>query len=162
MRAGGIAAKPGDELWLAARERGQGILATVGPGGRPQMSNVLFVAGEPDGAAQERIVEVSTTAGRQKARNVRRNGWAALHVGLGHFWAWTVLEGSASVTPPVTASDDDRLQDLLRFYRRLYRSVDEVSLAEEMIADGRVLLRLRVERVYGLISRPRHDMTDGT
>jgi PPOX class probable F420-dependent enzyme len=162
VQADGIGAKSSDELWSAARERGQGVLVTVGPSGRPQMTNVLFVADEPDGATPERIVEVSTTAGRQKARNVRRNGWAALHVGLGHFWAWTVLEGSASVTPPVTAIDDDRLQDLLRFYRRLYRSVDEVPLAEEMIADGRVLLRLRVERVYGLISHPRHDVTDGT
>jgi PPOX class probable F420-dependent enzyme len=157
------AALSDDELWSAARERDQGILVTLGPGGRPQMSNVLFVAGEPDGSgAPERIVEVSTTAERQKARNVRRNGWAALHVGLGDFWAWAVLEGTASVTPPVTAVDDGLYLDLLQFYRRLYRSVDEASLGAELVADSRVLLRLRVERIYGLISRPRRDIADGT
>ena len=48
-----------DELWqLVAGER-QGVLATVAGDGRPQLSNVLYVADAGGG-----VVRMSTTAGR--------------------------------------------------------------------------------------------------
>lgn len=108
---------------------------------------------------------MSSSLHRQKVRNLQRNHWAALHVELGHFWAWTVLEGTAVVSDPPESIEDNRVAALLAFYRQLYKVIDEEALAREMVADSRVLLRLHVGRSYGNISQPRElpartDMTE--
>ena len=82
-----------DELWqLVAGER-QGVLATVAGDGRPQLSNVLYVADAGGG-----VVRMSTTACWVKARNLARDPRAALHVAGRDFWHYAVAEGSATLS----------------------------------------------------------------
>jgi PPOX class probable F420-dependent enzyme len=146
-------------MWSAATDRDQGILVTVGPQGHPQLSNVLYAADqEADGGY---IIEISSTVHRQKTRNLRRNDWAAMHIEFGHFWAWAVFEGAAEVSEPPESITDDRVAALLDFYRRLYDVIDEEALAREMVDDGRVIVRLRVRRSYGVLTHPR-DVAVGT
>jgi len=70
-----------DELWQVIAGSTHGTLATVGRDGGPQLSNILYV---PDAAA--RLVRISTTADRVKARNLSRDARAALYVVGVDFW----------------------------------------------------------------------------
>lgn len=70
-----------ERLWQLVASRAQGVLATINKDGSPQLSNVLYV---PDAA--DRLVRISTTADRVKARNLRRDPRAVLHVAGDDFW----------------------------------------------------------------------------
>jgi Pyridoxamine 5'-phosphate oxidase len=52
-----------DDLWRLVAAGRQGVLATVARDGRPQLSNVLYLAD-----AARRVLRISTTARRVKAR----------------------------------------------------------------------------------------------
>ncbi|HEY1515186.1 MAG TPA: pyridoxamine 5'-phosphate oxidase family protein [Solirubrobacteraceae bacterium] len=58
-----------------AAEHHQGVFATTGKNGRPQLSNVLDVW-DPE----HHTARISNTANRVKARNLRREPRASLHV----------------------------------------------------------------------------------
>ena len=75
-----------DDLWQLVEGERQGVLATVAGNGRPQLSNVLYVPGV-------RVVRMSTTADRVKARNLARDPRAALHVAGRDFWHYAVARG---------------------------------------------------------------------
>ena len=79
-------------------------LATVGRGGRPQLSSVCFLA-TADGT-----VQLSVDATRQKAKNMVANGKVALHIQDPEDWArYLEVRGDATVEP----DDDYVFADLL-------------------------------------------------
>ena len=57
---------------------------------------------------------VSITADRVKYHNLVRTPWAALHVSREDFYAYVVLEGSATVAPVAASPDDDTVDELVR------------------------------------------------
>jgi Pyridoxamine 5'-phosphate oxidase len=61
-----------DDLWRLVVAGRQGVLATVARDGRPQLSNVLYLAD-----AASRVLRISTTARRVKSRNLAREPRAA-------------------------------------------------------------------------------------
>lgn len=127
-----------------------GVLATVKRDGHPQLSNVMYVW---DGDA--RVARVTTTADRLKARILRRDPRAALHVGGDHFWAYAVLEADAEVTEPAQAPGDDVCRELLPIYAAFYGAQDEDALFARLVAERRLVVRLRATRIYGIaLERP--------
>lgn len=70
------------------------VLVTLKADGRPQLSNVNH-AYYPD----ERTVRVSITERRAKTRNMRRGPRVSYHVTSGDRWTYTVVEGTADLTP---------------------------------------------------------------
>jgi len=79
-------------------------LATVGPGGGPQMSTVLFLASE-DGT-----VQLSVNATRQKARNLVATPRVALHIlDAGEPSRYLELRGDATAEPDEDYVFADRL-----------------------------------------------------
>ena len=104
-----------DELWQLVAGGRQGVLATVAGDGRPQLSNVLYVADAGGG-----VVRMSTTAGRVKARNLARDPRAALHVAGRDFWHYAVAEGSATLSAVASASGDEACRELLAVHSALY------------------------------------------
>ncbi len=129
-----------DELLEFLRSRRTGVLATTRADGGPQLSPVTY------GVDAEGRVVVSTYPERAKAVNLRRRPRAAF-VSLGEQFddAWVQVEGTAEVLDVPEA-----VEPLVEYYRAAagehpdwdeYRSV--------MVADRRVLMALRVERVYG-------------
>ncbi|GAB3506645.1 PPOX class F420-dependent oxidoreductase [Amycolatopsis cihanbeyliensis] len=123
-----------------------GVLVTLKRDGRPQLSNITHHY-DPDAG----IIRVSITDGRAKTRNLRRDPRASLHVSSQDGWAYAVAEGTAELTEVAKAPDDAVVDELVELYRALqgehpdwdeYRSV--------MVADQRLVLRLHVERVYGM------------
>jgi PPOX class probable F420-dependent enzyme len=135
------------ELWDLIASRREGVLATIKRSGLPQLSNVLYLP-EPDG----RTVRISTTADRLKARVLARDPRAVLHVTGDNFWAYAVAEGKATLTPAAADPGDEACRELLAVHSAFYGPQDEDALFAEMIARRRLVIRLGLEHVYGVIA----------
>ena len=135
------------ELWDLIASRREGVLAAIKRGGLPQLSNVLYLP-EPGG----RTVRISTTADRLKARVLARDPRAVLHVTGDNFWAYAVAEGHATLTPAAADPGDEACRELLEVHSAFYGPQDEDAFFAEMIARQRLVVRLSLERVYGVIS----------
>lgn len=134
-----------DALAFAAVNR-RGVLATQKRDGRPQLSNVTHGVGD-DG-----IVRISITADRAKYVNLRRDGRASLHVTRDDFWAYVVLEGDAEVSAVPTAPDDEVVEELIALYRSAAgEHPDWDDYRRAMVADRRVVVRLRPTHAYGML-----------
>lgn len=123
----------------------QGVLATIAADGRPQMSNVLYVW-DPD----ERVARISTTADRAKARNLRRDPRAALHVSGRHFWQFAVADGAVTLSDVAAEPGDAATRELLEMHGVHYGQLDEDDFYRQMIAARRLVVRLQARRVYGV------------
>lgn len=123
-----------------------GVLVTLKADGRPQLSNVIH-AYDPD----ERIVRVSLTDDRAKTRNLRRDPRASYHVTSDDRWAYTVVEGVADLTPVARDPHDETVEELVRLYRAVQgEHPDWDDYRAAMVKERRLVLRLRVERAYGI------------
>jgi PPOX class probable F420-dependent enzyme len=130
--------------------RREGILAGITRAGYPHLTNVLYVW-DPEA----RVARVSTTADRVKGRIFRNNPHAALHVPGDHFWAFAVAECDAEVSAVATEPGDGASRELLEVHSTFYGVQDEDSFFAQMIAAQRLVVRLKVRRVYGvLLDRP--------
>ncbi len=123
-----------------------GVLVTLKRDGRPQLSNVSH-AYYPD----ERIIRISVTDDRAKTRNLRRDPRASYHVTAADRWAYTVAEGTAELTPVAQDPYDETVEELVRLYRDvLGEHPDWDDFRAAMVRDRRVVVRLKVERAYGI------------
>jgi PPOX class probable F420-dependent enzyme len=129
------------------RDRTQGVLATIRANGRPQLSNILYVPGDGD------TFHISITDSRAKTRNLRRDPRASLYVPGESFYQYVVLEAAAELTP-VTADPHDATAELLVDYYRKGSGEhpDWEEYRAAMVSDGRLILRLRPERAYGMVA----------
>jgi PPOX class probable F420-dependent enzyme len=145
-----------EELWALVTGHREGILATIRPSGRPQLSNVLYLV-EP-GA---RLVRISTTADRVKAQNLARDPRASLHVSGEDFWHFAVADGTATLSDVAAAPGDTAVRELAEVHSAFYGELDQEHFTAEMIAARRLVARLHVEHLYGVLStagrRPRAD-----
>ncbi|MEU4964436.1 PPOX class F420-dependent oxidoreductase [Streptomyces smyrnaeus] len=126
-------------------EYDRGVLATLRRDGRPQLSNVNHTY-----APERRLLRVSVTANRAKARNLARDPRASYHVTSSDGWAWTVVDGTAELTPVARDPHDATVEELIEVFRAIqgeHPDWDEYRAA--MVADQRQVVRLGVERVYG-------------
>jgi PPOX class probable F420-dependent enzyme len=131
-------------LGLTAGQR-QGVLATIAADGRPHLSNVLYVWD-----AAERVARISTTADRLKARNLRRDPRAALHVSGRHFWQYAVTDGPVTLSQVASDLGDEAGRELLAVHTAFYGHQDPGDFYPAMIAAQRLVVRLHVRRVYGV------------
>ncbi|GAB1515465.1 PPOX class F420-dependent oxidoreductase [Actinophytocola sp. KF-1] len=133
-----------DRLRALLAERNQGVLTTLKRDGRPQLSNVSYTFA--DG-----VVRMSVTAGRAKTRNLSRDPRASFYVCAPDFRSYAVAEGTAQLTPVATAVDDATVDELVAVYRAIageHPDWDEYRTA--MVADQRLVVRIPVDRVYGM------------
>ncbi|MGY1436642.1 PPOX class F420-dependent oxidoreductase [Streptomyces reniochalinae] len=119
-----------------------GTLATVKKSGHPHLTTMLY-SWDP----RARIVRLSTTADRVKVQHVRRNPRAALHVQGGDVWSFAVAEGVAEVSELTTIPGDAVGRELLTVVPA--QPEDEDAFLEQLVAERRIVIRLRVEHLYG-------------
>ncbi|MFJ6080901.1 PPOX class F420-dependent oxidoreductase [Streptomyces sp. NPDC092369] len=132
-------------LGLLSDGRG-GVLVTLKRDGRPQLSNVSHHY-YPD----ERIVRISVTDDRAKTNNARRDPRVSYHVSSPDRRAYTVVEGTADLTPVAQDPHDDTVEELIRLYRDvLGEHPDWDDYRAAMVRDRRLVLRVHVERAYGI------------
>ncbi|MFC9507676.1 pyridoxamine 5'-phosphate oxidase family protein [Streptomyces sp. NPDC057002] len=121
-----------------------GTLASVKRDGRPHLTTMVY-SWDPEA----RIVRFSTTAERVKVKHLRRDPRAALHVQGGDVWSFAVAEGEAEVSEATTVPGDAVGRELLGMIPQGARPEDEDAFLEELVAERRVVVRLRVDRLYG-------------
>ena len=135
----------GFDLHALLAESRIGVLATIKADGRPQLSPVTPYYDRAAG-----IIYVSMTEGRAKTINLRRDPRATFEVTSADGWAWATAEGTATLTGPGADPHGPEVEALVGYYRAAagehpdwdeYRSV--------MISDRRVLMAMKVEKVYG-------------
>jgi PPOX class probable F420-dependent enzyme len=132
--------------FVSARRRG--VLITLRGDGRPQLSNIFYLAG-PDGS-----VRVSVTDDRAKTVNLRRDPRAQLYVTRDDFFAYAVLDGTASLSPVAGAVDDPVVDELVDMYRLASgEHPDWDDFRRTMVADRRLVLTLAPSSAYGMVDR---------
>ena len=126
------------------REHTQGVVTTLRRDGRPQLSNITYWAGD-DG-----VIRISVTDGLAKTRNLRRDPRASFHVTTENLAAYVVAEGTATLSPVAERPDDEVVEELVELYRTIWgEHPDWDEYRAAMVADRRLLIRLRVDRLYG-------------
>jgi PPOX class probable F420-dependent enzyme len=122
-----------------------GVLATIKRDGLPQLSPIT-----PYYDREAETIYVSMTEGRAKTANLRRDPRAALEVTSSDGWSWATAEGTVTLTGPGTDPDGPEVEALVGYYRAAAgEHPDWAEYRAVMVADRRVLMALRVERVYG-------------
>ena len=130
-----------------AAGRGKGVLVTIKRDGRPQLSNVMFTVIDGE-------IRISVTDSRAKTKNMRRDPRISLHVSAPDFWSYVVLEGDAVLTPVAATPDDATVEELVQTYRAMVgEHPDWQDYRSSMVADGRLVVRLRPTHAYGLLPR---------
>jgi len=134
-----------DALARLLADAHHGVLVTLRSNGRPQLSNVSHTF-DPG----TRLVRVSVTDTRAKVRNLRRDPRASFYVTSRDFWRWAVADGIAELTPVATDPQDATVEELIEVYRAIAgEHPDWDDFRRAMVADRRLVFRLRVERIYG-------------
>ena len=127
-------------------EHGRGTLATIKKDGRPQLSVINYAFD-----AAERVIRVSITDGRAKTHNLRRDPRASLMV-QPEMYKYAVYDGDAELSAVAQAPDDEAVEELIALYRaasgKEHPDWDEYRAA--MVADKRLVLRIRVTHAYGM------------
>ncbi|GAB3441246.1 PPOX class F420-dependent oxidoreductase [Phycicoccus ginsengisoli] len=132
-------------LWALLGTTRRAILATIRGNGRPQLSNVGYLW---DPSARTALVSV--TDDRAKTRNLRRDPRASLMVTTGDLGAYAVAEAAAELGPVAVAPEDAAVDALVDHYRALNgEHPDWEDFRAAMVRERRLLVTLRVERVYG-------------
>jgi PPOX class probable F420-dependent enzyme len=124
----------------------QAILAAVTSAGYPHLTNVLYVWD-----AERRVARISTTADRVKGRILQRDPHAALHVSGPHFWSYAVAECDAQTSAVATTPGDDACRELYEVHSAFYDGLDEAKFFQQMIDAKRLVVRLQVRKLYGVI-----------
>jgi PPOX class probable F420-dependent enzyme len=136
---------PDPALLTLFAEIGGGTLITLKRDGRPQSSVVGHVF-DPE----TREVRISVTDSRAKTRNLRRDPRVSYQVTRPDLSAYAVGEGTARLSPVAAAPDDAVVDDLVAYYRAVAgEHPDWDDYRRAMVADGRLLLRITLDRVYG-------------
>jgi PPOX class probable F420-dependent enzyme len=125
--------------------RGRGVLATIKKDGRPQLSNIDFCYD-----AARSLVRISTTDGRAKVTNLRRDPRASLYVPSEGLATYAVAEGETELSDVARQLDDDTVGELIDVYRQVQgEHPDWDDYRRAMVDDQRLVIRLQVSRFYG-------------
>ncbi|MEV5557496.1 pyridoxamine 5'-phosphate oxidase family protein [Nonomuraea wenchangensis] len=139
-----------DELSALLGRQRFGALATGDDGsGRPQLSTVLY-----RWDAEQRVVRISTLADRAKVRRLHQDPRCALYVASDGFDAYAVAEGSAELSPVTSEPGDEVGRELLAMQAGLADPADEGAFLRRMVADRRLVIRIRAARLYGTALAP--------
>ncbi|MFC4506894.1 MULTISPECIES: TIGR03618 family F420-dependent PPOX class oxidoreductase [Streptomyces] len=134
----------GDALSELLGSQRFGTLATVRSTGHPHLTTMVY-----RWDADARIARFSTTADRVKLRHLSRDPHAALHVRGDDVWSFAVAEGEAEVSEVTTVPGDAVGRELLGMIPADARPADEEPFLAQQVAERRVVVRLKVDRLYG-------------
>ncbi|HET6860252.1 MAG TPA: TIGR03618 family F420-dependent PPOX class oxidoreductase [Streptomyces sp.] len=134
----------GDALSELLSTQQFGTLATNKSSGHPHLTTMLYRWDE-----EARLVRFSTTADRIKVRQLKRDPRAALHVPGSDIWSFAVAEGEAEVSEITTRPGDAIGRELLAMVPEAAKPEDEHAFLEQLVAERRVVIRLKVSRLYG-------------
>jgi PPOX class probable F420-dependent enzyme len=135
------------EALAFVRARKNGVLTTIRANGRPQLSNIIYIAGD-DG-----LLRISVTDSRAKTVNMLRDPRVSLYVPGDNFWQYIVVEGTSELSPLAADPRDDTVDQLVAMYRvgnGDHPDWDEFRAT--MVADRRLVVAVHPERAYGMVA----------
>ncbi|TDD80995.1 pyridoxamine 5'-phosphate oxidase family protein, partial [Actinomadura rubrisoli] len=135
-----------EDLSAILGEQRFAVLATNKKNGHPHVSTVVY-SWDP----AERVVRVSTTAGRAKVAQLRGDPRAALHASSPDHLAFAVAEGTAELSEISEKPGDAAGLELLAMTPGFADPADERAFLKQMVKDRRLVIRLRVTRLYGTV-----------
>ncbi|WP_242887700.1 TIGR03618 family F420-dependent PPOX class oxidoreductase [Actinomadura litoris] len=133
-----------EELTALVAGHAMGALAANKRDGHPHLSTVAY-HWDP----VERTARISTTADRAKVRRLRHDPRAALYVTSADHLAFAVAQGRAELSAVTETPGDPAGRELLALQPPFADAADEKAFLEQMVADRRLVIRLRVARLYG-------------
>jgi PPOX class probable F420-dependent enzyme len=114
----------------------RGIVATMRPDGRPQMS-VVAIGLDAEGRAV-----ISSREPTYKVRMIRRDPRVSVCVTSGDYWRWIQIDGTATLLPLPEA-----MEPLVEYYRGINgEHPDWDDYRRAMVEEERVLIRIDIER----------------
>lgn len=129
-----------------ALDHRNGVVTTIKRDGRPQLSNITYHLDSDD------VFRISVTSTRAKYHNMARDPRVSLHIARADFWAYAVFEGDASLSPVAQGPNDATVNELVELYRSVGgEHPDWDDYRRAMVADQRVVVRLRPTHVYGML-----------
>jgi PPOX class probable F420-dependent enzyme len=129
--------------------RRQGALVTLRKDGRPQLSNVNY-----GWDAQTQIIRVSTTEGRAKTSNMRRDPRVSFYVTSGDFWSYVIVDGHAELSEVARDPYDAAVGELIDLYRAVQgEHPDWDDYRAAMVRDRRLVVRIHADSAYGAVRR---------
>ena len=133
-------------LWDVIAAGNLGTVATIKKDGRPQLSDVSY-------HAAGRLVRFSTRTTLAKVHNLRRDARVSMKVTAPDGYGYAVVEGTAELSPVAWALDDAVVEELIEIYRTIRgeEHPDWDDYRRAMVADGRLIVRFRVEHLYGWV-----------
>jgi len=134
-------------LWGVIAAGSLGTVATIKKDGRPQLSDVSY-------HAAGRLVRFSTRTTLAKVHNLRRDDRVSMKVTAPDGYGYAVAEGKAELSPVAWALDDAVVEELIEIYRSIRgeEHPDWDDYRRAMVADGRLVVRFRVEHLYGWVN----------
>jgi len=134
-------------LWSVIAAGSLGTVATIKKDGRPQLSDVSYLA-------TGRLVRFSTRTTLAKVHNLRRDARVSMKVTAPDGYGYAVAEGKAELSPVAWALDDAVVEELIEIYRSIRgeEHPDWDDYRRAMVADGRLVVRFRVEHLYGWVN----------
>jgi PPOX class probable F420-dependent enzyme len=137
-----------DDAFAFTRQHSQGVLVTLRGDGRPQISNIMYVAGA------DFSVRISVTDSRAKTNNLRRDPRAALHVTSSDFWSYVVLDGTVALSTVAQGTDDAVVEELVDMYRQARgEHPDWAEFRQAMVDQRRLVATLTATHAYGQLGR---------
>lgn len=122
-----------------------GTLVTLKRDGRPQLSNLGY-AYDP----ASRIIRLMVTYDRAKTRNLRRDPRASFFVTSSDGYSYMVAEADSELTPIAIDPHDAVADELVEVFRGWQgEHPDWEGFRAAMVAERRLVIRLRINRVYG-------------
>ena len=135
-----------DLLWGVVAAGSLGTVATIKKDGRPQLSDVSYIA-------LPSLIRFSTRTTLAKVHNLRQDPRVSMKVSAADGRGYAVAEGTAELSPVAWRLDDDVVEELIEVYRLIAgkEHPDWDDYRRAMIADGRLVVRIRVEHLYGWV-----------
>ncbi|MFG1698986.1 pyridoxamine 5'-phosphate oxidase family protein [Nonomuraea sp. NPDC049309] len=123
-----------------------GALAANQSSGHPHLSTVAYTWD-----SRQRVIRISTSAGLLKVRLLHKDPRCALYVASDDFRAFVVAEGEAELSPVSTEPGDEVGRELLAMQPPSAVSGPgrEEAFLRQVVADQRLVIRIRVTRLYG-------------
>ena len=67
------------------------------------------------------------------------------------FWHYAVAEGPVTLSDVAAIPGDDAVEELLEVHSFFYGEIDRATFEEEMITNQRLVVRLQVIHLYGVM-----------
>ncbi|MFI7470479.1 TIGR03618 family F420-dependent PPOX class oxidoreductase [Nonomuraea sp. NPDC049646] len=134
-----------DELLRILARQPFGVLATLKRDGHPHLASMAL-----RWDAAERVLRISSAAGRVKVRHLLADPRAAVHLQGDDVLSYAVAEGRAEVSEPSLTPGDATGRELLEMAGGFPDPADEAAFLAEMARARRLVIRIRVDHLYGI------------